>query len=224
MFVCLGIFIKFAQIFDIMKYIANIISKSRIETSEFFNVTSDFNSVDTTLPTLIIGWKEVKELFPEQDILECEITPTISWTFSKKEKRYKFEKDIKAFIDKVVKNLNENITYRFFNYILSSVEKRENFKNYVNKGGNSIYHNARFLYVYNPNDNLTLGISLQDLRYAQIDVSNFIKSLNSNSNNFVIDNLNFITEESLALIKDNVKAVAYLNYLKNSDIYKETER
>lgn len=224
MFGCLGIFIKFAQIFEAMKYIANIISKSKIEASEFFNVTADFNSVDTTLPTLIIGWKEVKALFPDQDILEYEVTPTISWTFSKKEKRYKYEKDIKLFIEKVVKNLNENITYRFFNYILSPIEKRENFKNYINKGGNSIYHNSRFLYVYNPNDNLTLGISLQDLRYAQIDISNFISSLNQYNNNLIIDNLNFITGESLSLIKDNVKAIAYLNYLKNSDIYRETER
>lgn len=207
-----------------MKYIANIISKSKIETSEFFNVTADFNSVDTTLPTLIIGWKEVKALFPDQDILEYEVTETISWTFSKKEKRYKYEKDIKLFVEKVVKSLNENITYRFFNYILSPIEKRESFKSYINKGGNSIYHNSRFLYVYNPNDKLTLGISLQDLRYAQIDISDFISSLNQHNNNIIIDNLNFITGESLSLIKDNVKAIAYLNYLKNSDIYRETER
>lgn len=206
-----------------MKYIANIITKNKIEISDFFNVTSDFSSADTTLPTLIIGWKETKELFPEQDILVYEITPTISWTFSKKEKRYKFEKDLVEFISKVVKNIDSQINYHFFNYILATQEKRNSFINYIHKGGFSLYYNSRFLYVYSPKDKMTLGISLQDLRYAGVDISKFINLLNIFNNNIIVDNISFLSQESLILIKDNTKAVAYLNYLKNFDIYKETE-
>ena len=205
-----------------MRYIANIVTKNKIETSEFFNVTSDFNSVDTSLPTLIVGWKEVKELFPEQDILTYNITPLISWTFSKKERRYKYEKDIAEFIAKISRSINETLKYRFFNYILSSDEKKESFISYVNKGGCSIYHNSRFLYIYNPDCDLTVGVSLQDLRYTNMNVGDFLKNLNRFNNNLVTDNLDFISTDSLALIKDNIKAAAYLNYLKNCDIYKET--
>jgi hypothetical protein len=71
-----------------MKYIGNIVTKSKIEVSSFFNVTSDFNSIDTNTPTLIIGWSYVKELFPEQDILNEKINDNVLWTFSKREKRY----------------------------------------------------------------------------------------------------------------------------------------
>ena len=37
---------------------------------------------------------------------------------SKKEKRYKFEKDLIAFIEKAIKMLDTKVNYRFFNYIL----------------------------------------------------------------------------------------------------------
>jgi hypothetical protein len=204
-----------------MGYIANIVTKSKLNVGSFFNVTSNFKSIDDSKPTLIIGWSEVKELFPEQDILNSYINENISWTFSKREKRYKYEKDLEEFINKSVRNLNNIVNYRFFNFILASSEKRESFLNYVQNGNCSIYYNSRFLYVFSSNDNMTFGISLNDLRYVGLDVKNFIKTLNSNNNNLIIDNLSFIEDDSLSLIRDNTKIVAYLNYLKNSNIYKE---
>lgn len=206
-----------------MRYIANVITKNKLQISEFFNVTPDFASVDTSLPTLIIGWKEVKELFPDQDILEYVITPTISWTFSKKEKRYKYEKDIKDFIEKVTKSINETVNYRFFNFLLASEHKRNNFISYVNQGNCSIYYNSRFMYIYNPSCGITLGLSLQDLRYINIDITSFIQSLNTLNNNIITNNLSFLSSESLPLIKENIKSVPYLNYLRNCDIYKEKQ-
>ena len=223
MFESSRIFYIFALKFNYMKYIANIISKNKVSVSEFFNVTDDINSVDVTLPRRIVGWKEVKEIYPGQDILEGDISSNISWTFSKREKRYKYEKDINDFVNKTIKELESQINYRFFNFILSSESKREGFFKCVNDGGCSIYHNSRFLYIYSPNCKMTFGVSLQDLRYAGINVPEFIEALNINNNNTIIDNFNFITQESFPLIKDNIKSVPYLNYLKKSDIYKETE-
>lgn len=202
-----------------MLYIGNIITKNKIEVSSFFNVSSDISTVDSSIPTLIIGWSEVKKIFPEQNILVNKITDTIYWTFSKREKRYKYEVDLKNFIEKIINNINDSINYKFFNYILSSKEKQKSFIEYVNIGGNSIYLNSKFLYVYNPKDKNTIGISLRDLYYVGIDVKNFVKSLNKNNNNFMCDNLKCIDNESFLLIKDNIKVIAYLNYLKNADIY-----
>lgn len=205
-------------------YIGNIITKNKINVSAFFNVSTDIDSVDTNIPTLIIGWSEVKKLFPEQNILNNKITDNISWAFSKREKRYKYEIDLNNFIEYVVSKINDSTNYKFFNYILSTEEKRIGFINYVNNGGNSIYHNSRFVYIYNPKDKNTIGVSLKDISYIGIEISTFIQSLNKNNNNILCDNLKFIDNESFPLIKDNVKVIAYLNYLKNADIYKENEK
>jgi hypothetical protein len=206
-----------------MKYIGNIVTKSKIEVSSFFNVTSDFNSIDTNTPTLIIGWSYVKELFPEQDILNEKINDNVLWTFSKREKRYKYEKDLTKFIENSIKFINENVNYRFFNYITATEQKRDNFIKYIKNGGLSIYYNSRFAYIYSPADKMTIGVSLIDLSYIGINVKNFLESFNENCNNIITDNLNYIDSESFILIKDNTKVVAYLNYLKNSDIYKKND-
>ena len=197
-----------------MKYLANIISKSKIEVSSFFKVTDNILDVDLTIPTLIIGWSEVKILYPDQDILIKQINEKIRWTFSKREKRYQYEEDITNFINEIAENLDKTVNYRFFNYILATQSRRDNFFSYVTSGRCSIYYNDKFMYIYNANDNITLGISLVDLRYAGINVKEFIVSLNCPDNIFC-DNFKCIDSNSFSLIKDNIKNIAYLNYLRN---------
>lgn len=197
-----------------MKYLANIISKSKIEVSSFFKVSDNILDVDLTIPTLIIGWSEVKILYPDQDILNKQINEKIRWTFSKREKRYQYEEDITNFINEIAENLDKTVNYRFFNYILATQSRRDNFFSYVTSGRCSIYYNDKFMYIYNANDNITLGISLVDLKYAGINIKEFIVSLNSPDNIFC-DNFKCIDSNSFSLIKDNIKNIAYLNYLRN---------
>jgi hypothetical protein len=203
-----------------MGYIGNIVTKSKLEVSSFFNVTPDFHSIDTSIPTLIVGWSEVKQLFPNQDILNSKISDNIYWTFSKREKRYKYEQDITDFTTKVVNELNNKVKYCFFNYVLSPEDKRVRFINYVKSGNCSIYYNTRFLYVFNSVDLKIIGVSLADLSYIGIDIEEFISSLVVNGN-IICDNLKCVDHASYNLIKDNTKIIAYLNYLRNYDIYKE---
>ena len=204
-----------------MRYIANIITKGKIDISVFFNVVDDINNVDLSIPTLIVGWNDVKRLFPNQNILNHDITDTISWTFSKREKRYQYEKDIEKFTTKVMNCVNQDVNYRFFNYLLASQTKRDNFIKYIQKGNCSLYHTPRFLYLYNGVDKITIGISLMDLTYVGIKPNDFIAFLNVNRNNIVYDKLKSGDYETFSLVKDNTKIIAYLNYLRNIDIYKE---
>jgi hypothetical protein len=150
-----------------MDYIGNIITNNNIEISDFFYVTSDFKSVDLSKPTLIIGWDNVKKIYPEQNILNNKISENIFWTFSKREKRFQYEKDITNFIDKVINDVNNKVNYHFFNYLLASKDRKESFIEYIRNGNCSIYYNSRFLYIYNANDSITIGVSLKDLFYIK---------------------------------------------------------
>ena len=202
-----------------MKYIGNIVTKNKIEISEFFLVTDNINSIDNRVPTIIVGWSLVKELFPEQDILIPNIKENLVWTFSKREKRYKHEQDIEEFIKRCCENMIEAVNYKFFNYLVASPEKRKSFVHFINRGDCYMYHNAKFLYIYSPSSKVTIGLSLVDLKYVGIKIKSFISMMNIEGNNYIVNNLNFLSQESFALIKDNVKVAAYLYYLKNSTIY-----
>ena len=202
-----------------MKYIGNIVTKNKVDVSEFFLVTDDITNIDNTNPTLIVGWNLVKEYYPNQDILHSSISENITWTFSKREKRYRYEIDIVDFVQKCTEKLLTNINYKFFNYLTASPEKRKSFIQFVNRGNCYIYHNSRFAYIYSPNSKMTIGISLVDLKYVGIKIKSFLSMLNVEGNNSIINNLDFLSEESLSIIKGNVKVAAYLHYLKNPTIY-----
>ena len=60
-----------------------------------------------------------------------------------------------------------------------------------------------------------------DLTYVGIKPNDFIAFLNVNRNNIVYDKLKSGDYETFSLVKDNTKIIAYLNYLRNIDIYKE---
>lgn len=198
-----------------MKYICNIVTKSKIDYSKFFKVTSNFSSIDTSIPTLIIGWSLVKDLYPNQSILENKITDNIYWTFSKREKRYKYEDDLNKFIKLVLNHIEIKSNYIFYNYILSSYQRKNSFLDYIKNRPCSIYYNSRFLYIYVISDGVTIGISLNDLNYIGIEPQFFIKKISSNPETIICSNLQCIDQDSYFLIKDNTKIIAYLNYLQN---------
>ena len=51
------------------------------------------------VPTLIIGWKNVKEIFPEQSIRESKIFDNLFWTYSISENEIKLKSDINSFLE-----------------------------------------------------------------------------------------------------------------------------
>jgi hypothetical protein len=201
-----------------MGYIGNIVTDSKIEITSLFNVTRDYKCIDKNIPTLIVGWEKVKELYPNQDILDNRINDDLYWTFSKREKRYQYEKDLNNFINNVIKGIEKNVNYHFFNYLLAVEDKRDSFINYIQNSESSIYYNSKFLYIYNPDDLITIGVSLKDVKYVGINIKFFIEKLTS-GNKIISNNINDIGEDAFFIVKDNVKFVPYLNYLKNKDIY-----
>ena len=106
-----------------MKYIANIITKSRLDVSDYINVTKDMTNVDLSIPTLIVGWSNVKEIYPNADILNKRITDTVSWTYSNREKRQEYEPDLSKFIKNSFDRLDTMVKYTFFNVLTTKLSK-----------------------------------------------------------------------------------------------------
>ena len=66
--------------------IANIIHDSELinhHTCEYINYCTEGDLVNFSLPTLYVGWKRVKDIFSNLDILNKTITPNLLyWEFS----------------------------------------------------------------------------------------------------------------------------------------------
>jgi len=100
-------------------YIGNIVSQVDIKVNKLFNLTSDINNIIPELPTLIIGWEFTKSIYGENkpSILDKEITESLWWTFTRKERRVDYEEDYKLFIEKCIEYVSNKILYEFLNIL-----------------------------------------------------------------------------------------------------------
>lgn len=151
----------------------------------FVEFTSNFSSVDSTKPVLIIGYKRAKELLGDKfNILDKNISKNVSWTFKKTEKRIDYDEDIDKFYKACINNIIYNIKYYYINIIKLKYNKIKKLYNIIFSNNKKyIYINNGMLYLkYN---NCVMGISLTILQYCGINIDKIITRITNNSSNVV---------------------------------------
>ena len=196
-----------------MHYIANIITQSPIKIEEFIKVSDNLNGVNLRIPTLIIGWKFVKSLFPDKDlnILDDRISDNLYWTFSKHEKRIIYEESLNKFYNIILNNINNNIKYYYCNiptmhYVI--IKKLILFFNsFVEK---DIYI-SQTSFVYTFCKDFIIGFSLYDLEYIGIKKNKVLHMLYNNKfNNIFYDTL-FLSHKFKELSYSNRTLIPYIH-------------
>lgn len=197
-----------------MKYIANIITKSRLDVGEYINVTKDITKVDLTIPTLIIGWAMVKEIYPNADILNKQISETVYWTYSNREKRQEYEPDLAKFIKNAFSRLETSIKYTFFNVLTNPLSRNKCLLKYINSPITKIvYITDKHIFIYDSKQ--VTGVSLSDLEFYGFERERIIDILKRNSYNRLVFNDSFLNFKIKRSIGDNGKIVPFLYSIKN---------
>lgn len=197
-----------------MKYIANIITKSRLDVGEYINVTKDITKVDLTIPTLIIGWAMVKEIYPNADILNKQISETVYWTYSNREKRQEYEPDLAKFIKNVFSRLETSIKYTFFNVLTNPLSRNKCLLKYINSPISKIvYITDKHIFIYDSKQ--VTGVSLSDLEFYGFERDRIINILKRNSYNRLVFSDSFLNFKIKRSIGDNGKIVPFLYSIKN---------
>jgi hypothetical protein len=126
------------------------------------------------VPTLIVGWKNVKEIFPEQSIRESKISENLFWTYSLSENETKLKNDINSFLEFSIRKFFNKplITY---DAILDG-EIRDFFQKNINPNIRSfIYFHKNACYIHNDKD--TYAISLPSLEFIGKDYKSIMTGL-----------------------------------------------
>lgn len=190
-----------------MNILGSIVTKKNIkENIGFVEIVNDIECVnDKTKPILIIGYKEAKLLYPNISILEKKISNNIFWTFSKNEKKYEYDKDIKWFYNYVIISAINNINYYYINIINLKYNQIKNIINILNNNIKKyIYINNNIIYIYY--NNYILGLSLEMTDYAGFERNKILKYV-KNSYNSVIKYSDAFLDLSLKKIINNKKYV-----------------
>lgn len=166
-------FIKICKIFPYTEEDANILYSTYSDSAVDIIETQEINNLNV-MPSLIVGWEKVKELFPDQSIREKKINDNVYWTYSSAENKKEFKEDVRKFIEDSIKNFfPKKITT--YDAIIDGSLKDFIAKNIDSKNRSFIYFHKNACYIHNGNK--TCAISLISLEYVGKDFKKTITSL-----------------------------------------------
>lgn len=185
--------------------IANIYTTSKFE-SDLYNVTDSKEKLVSGIPTLIIGWANAKNLYPNANILDWKIDDNTYWTFGKRERRNEYEKKTNKFMELAITKLDENTRYMFINLLsATNAEKREFLNKITSNSRKSALSYSDMLYITEEGNNIVYGISMRYIDYEGKDrncLMNLIK--NNSSITYVKEDECGVCSEIIAKLKNKV--------------------
>ena len=191
-------------------YIGNIVTKSNI-IDENFNVVRELKHINEELPTLIVGWKSVKELISNASILHKKISDTMWWTFDEKERKVDYEVDIETFKEECYKHIGKNLIYVYVDVLYFPKYKIKKIINKIKSFNSPIYYinKNNMLYIYD--ENIVFGIDLNVTKLIGVNNLKLIKKIGDLPNSTLIKNEIFNKCSSIVKkIKNNNKILPYI--------------
>lgn len=198
-------------------YIGRIITNMRkVDTIDFVEKSSKTDSIDTSIPTLIIGKELAESVCGKENIhvLDKKIGKNLYWTYTKLEKRNEFENDLLMFNELVVSKLSNSVKYTFINIFCESLARIKSIIGFIRNDSDKIFYlTDRHIYLYYEGN--VIGFSLDYTRYIGIKDDKIRSLIKEGKNNIILDNDSFISYKMKMFIPSCNILVPYLYFLKN---------
>ena len=165
----------------------NVISKTPILIEGFKNYGKD-DLIDNYLPTLIIGWDLVKEMYDGKvSILHKSINIRTYWTFNSKERKADFESDIESFKEFCYNSFGDNIPYVYLDILYGKKNiNKKIIKKILTLVKPYIYlSDNNMVYIFG--DNIIFGIDLNILDYFDGKKEKTLRVINNLNSAVLID-------------------------------------
>lgn len=190
--------------------LGNIVSTTKINVSDDFNVVKSMDEIIHGLPTLIIGFDIAVKSYPNLDVISRKADENVYWTFKRTEKRDIFEEDMYNFTHLCYYSLVSDITYYFIDPL--SLSKRS-IKKIIRKiklfNNPIIYRNDDMVYIYG--EKLIFGLDLSLLEFVGLKKERVLSKLSKINQVLLGDNQIFIEYKKRVENLDNqVKFIPYL--------------
>ena len=191
--------------------VGNIVISSKI-IEDNFKICKELDDVDSSLPTLIVGWNKVKELFGDKvSILHKQIDDDNYWTFSEKERKIDYENDVSQFKKLCYDSFGDEVIYVYIDILhnkLSIIKKILN-KIYKLEESFSYVNNKNMLYIYG--DDIIFGMDLNIIEFIGIEKDKILSRVNALPNSVLIENEIFNKcKEFMKKINNKDKLVPYI--------------
>ena len=195
--------------------VGNIVSATKINVSDDFNVVKSMDEIIHGLPTLIIGFDIAVKHFPDLDVITRKAADNVFWTFNKTKNREVFEEDIYHFTRFCYKSLTDSLTYFFIDPIhLSKKSTIKLIRKLLTLSNVVTYRHDDMVYIYG--DKIIFGLDLSLLEFVGLNSEKISLKLSTKSQVFLEKNQIFIEYKNKVENLDNqVKYIPYLYSIEN---------
>ena len=129
------------------------------------------------IPTLIVGWSNVKILFPTQRISKRKISDSISWVYSISEDKSNTMSDTKTFVKSILSNWLPD-TYVTYDCVLDGKLSKFLESNLTKPYNFYVYFSGKAMYIYNSADSKKIiAVNLESMRYFGMDVKKSVTAI-----------------------------------------------
>lgn len=194
-----------------MCFLANVLTNETFENPQFFNVVKKKEDLLPGLPTLIVGWETVKEMYPDASILSWKLDENTYWVHKKRVKRQSNEEGIKNFRKMVFDGLTNAVIYQYFNVLTASKpEKVEFFEFLKSEEPKTVLITDKMVYIYSSEAKKCFGVSLIDIDYEGGNRKRFLKTVFEMPNTKIVNEKDFITYETKLMLQNKRYIIPYL--------------
>lgn len=185
-----------------MKKIGNVVTKNKLELNKRFNQVASMDDIIPGIPTLIVGFNEVKTLYPDFNINKLEISQDLYWCFNKNEKRDSHRATLSEFISICYSELTNDIIYLYIDPIHFSKKKLKKVSDKLKSIDNLIgaFINDEVIYLYG--DNIIFSFDIEMCKFAGINTEKLIEKYRTMCNGFLDSETIFIYNDDVNLLSN----------------------
>ena len=169
-------------------YLGNIVTTCVIKEDKF-RIYPNIESINKDLPTLIVGWDITKELMGDKvSILHKKINEKLYWTFSPKERKVDYDKDIILFKNLCFSKIGKEIPYVYLDILHGKlhINKKIIQKIYTLTDPISYISKNNMLYIFG--ENIMFGVDLNICELIGIKKDKIVEKINTLSNSILLGN------------------------------------
>lgn len=194
-----------------MKYLGNIVTDSRINNLEYYNIVKSLEKIIPDIPTLIVGYHKTISVYGENfSILDWKLGNNLYWTYGRRERGDRFLEDIEKFKTLCLNYMIKTVDYRLFNVLLESVDRKKEFLSYIkDKKDKIVYIDDDMVYLYEDNKHV-MGFSLRDIEYSGGNKKKILSILLSDEKNKVLNSKDVFNNEFNITLKNKPYIIPYL--------------